>query len=102
VPRIDALKELVLEDPADPFPKYALAMELHQAERPDEALRWFERVVAEHPDYVPAYYQMGRALMQRGEEERAEAILVAGMVAARAAGDAHALAELQELRAENA
>ena len=91
-----------MEDPADPFPKYALAMELHQGSKPDEALRWFDRLVAEHPDYVPAYYQMGRALMQRGEDDRAEAILVAGMVAARAAGDDHALAELEELRAENA
>ena len=36
-----------------------------------------------------------------GDEDRAEAILVAGMVVARAAGDAHALAELEELRAEN-
>ena len=40
--------------------------------------------------------------MQRGEEERAEAILVAGVAVARAAGDAHALAELEELRADNA
>ncbi len=93
---------MVIEDPADPFPKYALAMELHKRSQSDEALSWFERLVAEHPDYVPAYYQMGRALMQRGEEDRAEVILVAGMVAARAAGDAHALAELEELQAENA
>ena len=49
MPRIDALREMVQEDPADPFPKYALAMELHQASQPDEALTWFERLVAKHP-----------------------------------------------------
>ena len=98
--RVAALRELVDEDPGDPFPKYALAMELCKAGAPDEARRWFGRVVDEHPGYVPVYFQLAQLLYDLGDDGAAAASAQAGLAAAREAGDAHAAAELASLLAE--
>ena len=93
---------MVEEDPGDPFPKYALAMELHKQGDDDEALTWFGRLVNDHPDYVAVYYQMASLLYDLDRIARAEEVITAGLAAARAAGDDHAARELAELRSDNA
>ncbi|MCX4245732.1 tetratricopeptide repeat protein [Paraliomyxa miuraensis] len=93
------LRQLAAARPHDPFPRYGLAMEL--AKREDhEAVAVFESLLSDHPAYVPSYLMFGNLLLGRGERARAAEVLDRGIEAASAAGDAHALGELQSARAE--
>src|SRR5262249_54090459 len=79
----------------DPFAWYGLAMEYRSLERHDEALAAFERLRERTPDYVPAYLMCGQMLEAIGRLDDARGWLRAGVAAAQAKGDAHALSELQ-------
>lgn len=97
--RLPMLRKLAAAKPGDPFPRYGLAMEL--CKRDDaEAVEVFEALLRDHPGYVPSYLMFGNFLVKRGERARAGQVLDRGIDAARAAGDDHALGELQSARAE--
>jgi len=93
---------MVLEDPGDPFPKYALAMELRKAGEDADALDWFGRVVQDHPDYVAVYYQMAGLQYDLGDGDAAGLTIAAGIAIAQQVSNAHAARELAELREDNA
>lgn len=97
--RLPLLRQMAAARPDDPFPRYGLAMELHKRED-DEAVEVFDALLRDHPAYVPSYLMFGTLLVRRGERERAAGVLDRGIEAARAAGDEHALGELQAARAE--
>ncbi|QDT35942.1 tetratricopeptide repeat protein [Stratiformator vulcanicus] len=90
------LEQMIAEDPTDPFAKYAYAKECESEGDLPAALAGFDRVIKEHPDYVPAYFQKGQALAGDGEVDDAAEILRAGIEVARRTGDAHALGEMTE------
>lgn len=93
------LRQMAAARPGDPFPRYGLAMELVKRED-DEAVAVFDALLTDHPSYVPSYLMFGTLLVRRGEPARAAEVLDRGIAAARAAGDDHALGELQAARAE--
>ena len=97
--RLPLLRKMAEARPGDPFPRYGLAMELAKRED-DEAVAVFDALLRDHPGYVPSYLMFGNLLVKRGERERAGQVLDRGIAAARAAGDDHALGELQSARAE--
>lgn len=97
--RLPMLRQMAATRPGDPFPRYGLAMELCKRED-DEAVAVFESLLADHPGYVPSYLMFGNLLVARGEREQAATVLERGIEAARAAGDEHALGELESARAE--
>ena len=80
---------------SDPFAHYGLAMEYRSLARYDESVAAFQSLRARSPDYVPMYLMCGQMLEQMGRPEDAREWLAAGIEAARAKGDAHALGELQ-------
>jgi tetratricopeptide (TPR) repeat protein len=80
----------------DPFPRYALAIELKTAGRLDEAWREFESLIAAHADYTPAYLHAGNTLVSLGRRDEAKAIYSRGVEASARNGDAHAGGELQQ------
>jgi tetratricopeptide (TPR) repeat protein len=88
------IEELLQADPGDVFLKYALAKELVSEGDVPAALAAFDRVIAEHPEYVPAYFQKGQTLAAEGETESAREVLTRGVEVARRVGDAHALGEM--------
>ncbi|MDZ7267987.1 MAG: tetratricopeptide repeat protein [candidate division KSB1 bacterium] len=93
--RLEKLLRSLNNDPADAFTRYLVALELTKLNRTQEALTHFERLVAEHPDYVPTYYQYARLLEGLNRIPEAIAIYRAGLQAARGAGNHHAASELQ-------
>jgi len=97
VARLDSLREMLRDDPDDAFTRYALAMELRAQGQPDAALEEFARLVERTPDYVPTYYHYGRALLDAGRDEEAEAVVRRGIEVAVASGDDHARSELDDL-----
>ena len=92
--RLELLKEFLLEKPNDPFLKYALAKEYEKGGEEQTALAILEALTDEHPDYVGTYYHLGKIYEGKGDFEKAVLIYEEGMIAAKKAGDQHALGEL--------
>ena len=96
--RLQRLRQLVEKKPHDPFAKYALALELKNRGELDQAVLEFGRLVSEFPDYVPAYFQFGQALIDSDDLDQARKVLETGITFAQKAGDDHAVAELRRPR----
>lgn len=67
--RIDQLQQMIQEDPNDVFLQYALGLELLNTSV-ERALIQFEQVITLDETYVPAYYQLGQALVQKNDKEK--------------------------------
>jgi tetratricopeptide (TPR) repeat protein len=93
--RIEAMKQFIEQFPENPFPRYALAMEYKNGGQPELAAETFRTLMEKLPAYVPTYLQFGMLLEQQGQIEEARTVLTKGVEAARAAGDNHALSEIQ-------
>lgn len=93
--RLEAVKGLLAQDPANSRIRYMLCMEYLSAQDWPGAVAELSELIARDPGYVAAYYQAGRASEQMGEEEQARGFYRQGIDAARRTGDAHALSELQ-------
>lgn len=95
--RRELLEEFVAADSNDSFSRYALALELEKERREFEAIEQFQEVIARDPNYVPAYYHLGRVLMRMGQIEDARAVWHRGLDAASASGDTKTRSEIQEV-----
>lgn len=93
--RLEAVKGLVAQDPANSRVRYMLCMEYMSAKDFDAAVAELKEVLARDPDYVAAYYQAGRASEESGDEAAARVFYRDGIVAAKRTGDGQALSELQ-------
>jgi len=93
--RIATFKSFIARTPADPFPRYGLAME-HRA-RGDVAEAWaaFSDLLDNFPDYVPTYLMAGGTLVTLGRKDEAAAVYRRGIEAATRKDDAHARSELE-------
>ena len=93
--RLELLRELVETNPAEPFARYGLAMELSNYGDPSEAWGQFEYLLTHHADYCPTYYQAGLFLIRQGRKEEAQKILEKGIEVSGRQGNLHAQGELQ-------
>jgi tetratricopeptide (TPR) repeat protein len=94
--RIEMLEKFMQDDPTDPFPIYALALE-YQVTEPIKAGRLFEQLLSKHPDYLPTYYMSGVFLLDQGEVERAISVLQSGLMLAKKQNELAAVRELQSV-----
>lgn len=92
--RLERLRQLVAKGSGDPFPLYGLAMEYKRLGRIEEAIRTFGRLVECHPQYLPAYYQLGAVLVLSGGIRQARETLARGIRIAEEQGNQHARDEL--------
>lgn len=92
--RIKQLINFIEEDPSDPFPKYALAIEYLQDNK-QQSKELFEELIKNHPDYIGTYYHAAALYAELGESDKAEATYEAGIEKAKALDERHALKELQ-------
>ena len=88
------IEELLKADPHDAFLNYALAKELASEGDVTAALAAFDRVIAEHPDYVPAFFQKGQVLAAEGRTDAAREVLERGIEVADRVGETHAAGEM--------
>jgi hypothetical protein len=93
--RLEAMRLFAAQQPANPFPRYALALELRSAGRLDEAADALRTLTSDLPTYVPAWLQLGMLLDQLGLMDEARTVLTTGIERAREAGNTHALGEMQ-------
>ena len=73
--KVGLLKGILEQNPGDTFARYGLAMEYVAQKRVAEGLAEFNRIIADNPDYVPAYQMSAQTLAANGETERAVARL---------------------------
>ena len=95
MPSIEQLEKLLAADPRDAFVLYGLGQE--HAKRGDvaRAVEIYDLCLAADPGYCYAFFHKARALEVAGRKGEAAGALREGMLAARRAGDQHALAEMQ-------
>jgi tetratricopeptide (TPR) repeat protein len=93
--RIDALVGFIAQNPKDPFPHYALALEYKNGGRLDEARATFDGLMSAHPDYTAAYLHAGNTLLALGQKEAAQEVYQRGIEACARKGDTHARGELE-------
>lgn len=98
--RLALFDDMIAKGSVDPFVHYARAMELRSLGRKDDALAAFEGVATQFPSYVPTYLMAAQVCGELSRDADAVAWCDRGIAAAKAAGDAHALSELQAFRAE--
>jgi tetratricopeptide (TPR) repeat protein len=96
LPTARQLEQLLESDPDDVFLQYALAKARVSEGNIEAGLAQYESVIDRHPDYVPAYFQKGQTLAERGRTIEAREILARGINVARKVGDAHAEREMSE------
>lgn len=98
--RVETFKSFISRSPADPFPRYGLAMEYKSSGKLDEAWLAFEELLANFPDYVPTYLMAGGTLVALGRNDQAAEVFRTGIDVAGRRGDSHARKELETALAE--
>ena len=96
--KIAALNEVLELDPRNAFARYGLAMEFAAQGNNDAALTEFGTLIAQHPDYVPAYQMSAQTLIKLARTDEARIRLDAGLAAAQRSGNSHAASEMQAMR----
>jgi hypothetical protein len=94
--RLQLLEQYAREDPMDPFPRYALALEWVSTD-PKKAGQLFAQLLIDHPHYLPVYYHAAHLHVISGDQVNAKLILEKGILLARDIGTAKTLAELKGL-----
>ena len=93
--RIEILHGFLRENADDSFSRYALALEYAKLGQNDDALREFETVMKNDPDYVATYFQLGQLYQKLGRTHDAEKTVRTGMTVAAKVGDEHTRSELE-------
>ena len=98
--RIASFRSFISQSPADPFPRYGLAMELKGRGELAEAWAVFEELLGQFPDYVPTYLMAGGTLVALGRRPEGADVYRKGVEVAAKRGDQHARRELEAALAE--
>jgi Tfp pilus assembly protein PilF len=85
----------IKQKPADPFPRYALAMEYKNAGQLEEARRTFDELMAANPEYTATYLHAGNVFVALGQIDRARTVYQDGIAVCARRGDAHARGEIE-------
>jgi hypothetical protein len=95
-PRLEILRSFAEKRPQDPFPCYALAMELKS--RGDAELAWaaFESLLADHSDYLASYAPAGEVLVGLDRLDEARALYRKGIEACARRSDSHTQSHLED------
>ena len=94
-PRLEILKSLVEQDPANAFTRYGLAMEYVNGGELQSAMTELSALLEHNPNYAAGYFHGGQALEKMGRIEEAKALYGRGIEVTAKTGDGHTRSELQ-------
>jgi hypothetical protein len=97
--RRQKIEAMLIDDPADPFLHYSLALELEKEGEHERSLCEFRGLMTSAPPYVPAFFMAAQQLARLGRANDARTVLRDGIEQARAAGNSHAAGEMSEFLA---
>lgn len=94
--RLEHLQQFVDDDPDDPFNLYALALEFlkHDVKKAEEI---FTKLLSDHPNYLPTYYQAADLFESIGRHELALETLRKGIALATNGKEMKTRSELQTM-----
>lgn len=93
-----AMLQQVLEaNPKDAFARYGLAMEYAGRNEVEAAMREFETLLHDSPDYTPGYFMAAQTLERAGRPVEAIDHLKLGIASAMRTGNSHAQNEMQAM-----
>ena len=93
--RLETLKAMLEQDPANTFARYGLAMEYVNSGDLEQAVSEFQAVLNTDPGYSYAYFHGGQTLEKLGHLDQARTLYEQGVEASRAKGDLKGLSEIQ-------
>jgi tetratricopeptide (TPR) repeat protein len=94
-PRLEILKSLVEQDPANAFTRYGLAMEYVNSGDMESAVTEFTALLGHNPNYAAGYFHYGQTLEKMDRIEEAKLLYVRGIEVTTKSGDGHTRSELQ-------
>jgi len=97
VSRRAKIEAMLVDDPADTFLRYGLAMEFRSEGNHDASIAKLTELTGDETPYVPAYFMAAQQLTDLGRIDEARTFLRDGIDEARRQGDGHAAAEMSEL-----
>jgi predicted Zn-dependent protease len=95
--RLNLLLQFVEQNPGDAFARYGLAMEYSRLGQTEPALDQYRKLLELHPDYTNGYFMAAQTLERAGRTADAKQMLENGIVAAKRAGNQHALREMSAM-----
>jgi hypothetical protein len=98
--RLEMLETMITKGSEDPLVHYARAMEYRGLGELERSLELFGGVAERFPDYVPTYLMAAQVAEKLERVAEAERWAEEGKTRAEAAGDAHALSELEAFLAD--
>jgi Tfp pilus assembly protein PilF len=93
--RLDTLKSMVEQNPADAFGRYGLAMEYVNGGELEAAAAEFKALLDHNPNYAAGYFHGGQTLEKLGHTEAAKDLYRRGIEVTRTLGDGHTRSELE-------
>ena len=93
--RINLLEQYLVEEPNDPFIKYALALEYDKSGKKEKSVELMTNLVTTNSDYLPVYYQLGKLYEGDGRKKEAIDVYKKGIVLATSTGNHHTVSELR-------
>jgi predicted Zn-dependent protease len=95
--KIAGLKEILALDGKNSFARYGIAMELAGRGEINEALKEFDTLLENDPDYTAGYFMSAQTLANTGRTSEAIERLKSGISCAARSGNRHALSEMQSM-----
>ncbi|MFT4733360.1 MAG: tetratricopeptide (TPR) repeat protein [Algoriphagus sp.] len=92
--RMKLLLDFLVQEPEDPFNRYAVAMELMKSDK-QRAVEHLEVLIREHATYLPTYYQLAQLYFDEDALEDAEKIYLKGIALAESQNNQKIEAELR-------
>jgi Tfp pilus assembly protein PilF len=93
--RLDILRAMLAQNPADSFARYGLAMEYANSGNLEGAVREYRDLLQNDQSYAAAYYHGGQALEKLGRLEEAREMYEKGIEVTSRSGDLKTRNELQ-------
>lgn len=97
--RREKIEQMLLDEPADTFLRYSLAMELDKEGEHDTSLARLAELTGDETPYVPAFFMAAQQLARLDRVNESRDYLRNGIEEARRQGDAHAAGEMSEFLA---
>ncbi len=97
--RREKIEAMLVDEPDDPFLRYALALELEKAGDHERSLELLRGLMTGTPPHIPSFLMAGQHLAGRDLIQEAREVLRTGIEEARRQGEQHAAGEMGDLLA---
>jgi tetratricopeptide (TPR) repeat protein len=94
--RLKTIQNMLKDEPHDSFLNYALALEYAKEGDIQKAIELIESLLSKNPDYIGAYYQLGKYYEQTGQLQSAINTYNVGITIAQKQNNKKTLGELNE------